>query len=107
VAIATVTTQPSTAVTNGAALATQPDVHVTDNGGNPIAGLTVTATTSAGVVLANASAVTDAGGDASFTALTATGNTGSYTLHFAAGTASVNAAAPTVVAAGAPALVSF
>ncbi len=102
-----VTSQPGTAAVNGVALVVQPVVRVADAADNPVAGASVTATTSAGTVVSGASAISDAAGDAVFTGLTLTGAVGSYTLHFASAPGSDDAAAPTVVTPGAPATITI
>jgi len=84
------TTQPSTSVVNGNTLAQQPVVQLRDAGGNPVstAGVSVAVAISgnpAGVALGGTtSALTNAGGSASFTNLSLTGLTGSYTLALSA-----------------------
>ncbi len=77
---------PSGSATSGVALATQPQVQVRDQSGNPVAqgGLLVTAVASAGATLANATATTDVTGLATFSGLTLTGAAGAYTLTFTA-----------------------
>ncbi len=103
----TVSTEPSANANSGVALATQPVVVVRDGAGNPVGGVTVTASTGAGVTVSGASAVTDTAGAATFTGLTLTGTVGSYTLGFAAGAAAAAAAGPTALGAGAPATVTI
>lgn len=105
-AVLSVTTQPSTAAQSGVALATQPTTHVTDVAGNPVAGVTVTATAGAASV-AGGTATTDGAGDAAFSALTVSGLTASYTLHFATAGASANAAAATALSAGPAAAITI
>jgi len=94
------TTQPSASATSGNALAQQPVVTVP----RAVAGIVVTASlVEAGAVLANATAVTDAAGVATFSGLSLTGTDGAYTLQFASGgwTTVVAAGATTVGGGGA------
>jgi len=100
-----VTTQPSTAATSRDTLTIQPAVFVTDQSGNPVGGVTVTATAGAATVTAG-TATTNGAGAAQFAGLALSGTVGSYTLHFAAGAAGQDAAAATVLSAGAPALLT-
>jgi len=103
----TVATEPATTAVNGVALATQPAVVVEDGAGNLVPGVTVTATTTSGVTLSGATAVTDGSGTAAFADLTLTGTVGSYTLSFAAVAAGQSAGTATVLSAGAPATVTI
>ncbi|MBK8004502.1 MAG: hypothetical protein IPK12_11345, partial [Gemmatimonadetes bacterium] len=82
------TTAPSSGAQSGVALAQQPVVRLEDANGNPVAqaGLTITASITAGSgSLANAQALTDAQGVASFSGLTLSGSAGSFTLSFGSG----------------------
>ena len=88
-----IVTQPgATSAVDGLALNAQPQVQVTDSGGNPVpalAGTTITASlaTSAGVSTLNATPVTpNASGLATFSGLSVTGVVGSYSLSFASAT---------------------
>ncbi len=81
-------TQPSSSVSNGAVLGTQPVVQVRDAYGNnaPKSGATVVATVvagPAGSTIVGDTAITDATGKATFTALAITGLVGSYSIRFA------------------------
>ncbi|MEO8636642.1 MAG: hypothetical protein ABI587_15300, partial [Gemmatimonadales bacterium] len=86
----TLTTQPSSTVTNGTVFVQQPVAQLRDAGGNLVssAGVSVTVALSgspAGVVLGGTTTVvTNAGGTATFTNLSLTGLVGSYTLGFSA-----------------------
>lgn len=84
----TITTQPSTAATNGAPFAQQPVLQLRDASGNAVSqsGVTVTAAiASGGGTLGGTTAVnTDASGAATFTNLTITGPAGDHTLSFSA-----------------------
>ena len=87
-----ITTQPSTTAVSGVALATQPVLRLENSAGDPVAGATVTATINSGPVggtLANATAVTDANGAATFAGLAINGDPGPYVLRFASGALSV------------------
>lgn len=101
------TIQPSTAATNGTALTVQPVIQLRDAFGNNATqtGVTVIAslvTGPLGGALAGDTAITSATGTATFTALRITGTAGNYSLRFAsAPLASVVAATPTALAAGA------
>lgn len=101
-----VATQPSATVQNGVALNTQPVIRLRDAAGvpAPAAGVVVTATlaSGAGVVLANATATTNASGIATFNGLTLTGTVGSYILRFSAPNLTAADANPITVTAGAP-----
>lgn len=89
----TVSTQPPTTATNGAALSGPAAVTLDDGSGTPPAGVTVTAAiaSSPGSQLAGlptltgtTTATTNASGIASFSNLRITGKTGAYTLKFSA-----------------------
>ncbi len=85
-----ISTEPSATAQSGAALVQQPVLELT-NAGAPVSGATITAIINsgpAGASLANAAAVTDAGGIATFSGLAITGAAGDYTLRFESGAAS-------------------
>jgi hypothetical protein len=79
-------TPPPGSAQSGAPLSPQPVVQIVDQSGNPAGqghqGLLVTVAVSAGASVSNESATTDAGGLATFSGLTLSGPTGSYTLTF-------------------------
>jgi adhesin/invasin len=81
-------TQPSASATNGAALAQQPVAQLRDAFGNDVAqaGVTVAATvaTGSGTATGTSTALTDAGGVATFSGLSITGLAGNYTLSLSA-----------------------
>jgi hypothetical protein len=89
----TITTPPSTPATNDEVFSGQPVITITDASGNPVAGVTVTAsiasapsgTSSLGGAVSDN---TDAAGKVSFANLKIVGPVGDYTLGFAAGTLS-------------------
>jgi hypothetical protein len=87
-----ITTNPPVSALSGEVFdpAVQPVVEVTDEGGNPAAGIPVTASkaSGSGTLEGNTSATTDADGIARFGDLGISGS-GSHTLEFTAGTASV------------------
>jgi hypothetical protein len=87
-----ITTNPPVSALSGEVFdpAVQPVVQVTDEGGNPVVGMEVTASTAsgAGTLEGNTSATTDADGVGRFGDLGIAGS-GSHTLEFTAGTASV------------------
>ncbi len=105
------TSQPSTAAQSGMPLGAQPVAQVQDGAGNPVAlaGAAVSVSVVSGAAtFAGAPVATDAGGTATFTALAVSALAGSYTLRFSAtGLAAADAAAPTVVSAGAAARLGF
>ena len=81
-----ITTQPSTSVASGVALAIQPVVKIVDSGGNPVttSNATITATfTSGGVSITNPTATTSSG-VATFTGMALNALVGYYTLTFSA-----------------------
>jgi uncharacterized protein YjdB len=82
----TISTQPSTTVASGSALAQAPAVQLRDAGGNAVAqsGVSVTvAISGSGASLTGSTSVTtNASGIATFTGLGLTGTVGSYTLQF-------------------------
>ena len=83
-----ISTGPSTAARSGQPFAVQPVLELQNGTGNGVAGATITATINtgpAGSSLANATAVTDAAGLATFSGLTITGSPGDYTIQFASG----------------------
>lgn len=95
----TIVTQPPAVAVSGVALSPQPAVAVTDGGGGPVIGATVTATIGtgpAGSSLSGASAVTDANGVATFAGLTITGGPGDYTLQFESGAATATSSTVTI-----------
>ena len=104
------TTEPSASAANGVAFGQQPEIQIQDASGNPVSqsGTTVTAAlaTGAGTLGGTLTAVTDAGGLATFTNLKITGLVGARTLTFTAppltaatsGTVTVGAGAPTQIA---------
>lgn len=102
-----VAVQPSTPTASGTPFATQPVIQLEDQNGNPApqAGVTVTATVSSGPTgsLANATATTNASGQAAFTGLTLTGQVGNYTLSFRAPDLVGATSAPFTITVGAPA----
>ena len=83
-----ITVQPPPATQSGVVFAPQPELRVLDQLGNPAhqAGVTIAATIASGPsgALQNASATTDASGEAAFSGLSLTGLAGSYTLSFSA-----------------------
>ena len=89
----TITTQPSATVVNDEPFPQQPVVHVTDGGGNPVSGVTVTVSIASGPAGATlggtTTALTNGSGDAGFTDLEIVGLVGDYTLQLSAGGASV------------------
>src|SRR5262249_15339676 len=97
--------QPSAGAQAGAALAQQPQVQLRDQSDHPapVAGTGVTATLVSGApTISNATATTNASGLATFSGLALSGTSGSYTFHFSApNLTAVNAAAATVLSAGA------
>ncbi len=102
------TTQPATSAQSGVVLAQQPVVQLRDTSGNAVSlsGRVVTAgVVSGSATLSGASATTNASGVATFTSLAITALAGGYTLRFSSAAptplAAVDAAAPTVVSAGA------
>ena len=103
-------TPPSASATNGVALAQQPAVQVTDAFGNAVAqpGTTVTvAASSGGTIAAGASAVTGAGGDATFSGVILNGLVGNYTLSFSAPALTGVTSGAIALAAGAPSMMSI
>ena len=85
-----ITTGPPTTAQSGVTLVIQPAVRLRDAQDNDVSqsGVVVTATVATGpggATLTNATATTDANGVASFTDLTLSGPTGTYTLSFGAG----------------------
>jgi hypothetical protein len=84
----TITTQPSSTVQNGVALAQNPVIQVRDAGNNAIAqaGVVVTAAigSGGGALSGTTTATTDASGVATFTNLVITGTAGARTLSFSA-----------------------
>jgi adhesin/invasin len=106
-----VAVQPSSPTQSGTPFAQQPVIQVVDQAGNPALqpGVTVTATVSSGPTgsLQNATATTDASGQAAFSGLALTGAVGNYTLSFSApGLAGVNSA-PLALTVGAAARLAF
>ncbi len=86
----TITAEPTTA-TNDVALSPQPVVDVKDSGGNPVPGVSVTASIASGPAgtLSGTTTVTTSGsGTATFTNLELDGLVGTYTLRFTAGSVS-------------------
>jgi len=83
-----ITTQPSSTVQSGVALAQNPVIQVTDAGNNPIAqaGVVVTAAIASGggTLSGTTTATTNASGVATFTNLVITGTAGARTLTFSA-----------------------
>jgi Big-like domain-containing protein len=102
-----ITVQPSSGTASGTPFATQPVVQLEDQNGNPTpqAGVTVTATISAGPKgsVANATASTNGSGQAAFSGLTLTGLAGSYTLSFSASNLVGVNSSPFTITVGAPA----
>ncbi|MBK9067044.1 MAG: carboxypeptidase regulatory-like domain-containing protein [Gemmatimonadetes bacterium] len=106
----TITTQPSSQVTNANALTQQPVLQLRDAGGNavPLAGVNVLAslTDSTGVVLGGTRTVaTNASGVATFTNLALTGTVGSYSLTFTSGALTSATSSSIALVAGSPASV--
>jgi hypothetical protein len=99
------TTQPPTAAIHQVVLGTAPVVQVTDAGGNPVAmaGVSVTASPSAGSVSAGSPVFTDANGKATFSSLALSGAGQQATLSFTASsngfTAATASAATTIATA--------
>jgi hypothetical protein len=83
-----ITVQPPPVTQSGVAFAPQPELRMVDQLGNPVlqAGVSIVATIASGPAgaLQNASATTDASGQAAFSGLSLTGLTGGYTLSFSA-----------------------
>ncbi len=78
-------TQPSATSASGSAFATQPQVQLQDQNGNPLTTTGVAIQATAGsVTLGGTTTVTTVNGVASFTNLSLTGLAGSYTLTFSA-----------------------
>jgi hypothetical protein len=99
-----ITTQPSSTAQSGVAFPQQPALQLQDVSGNAVAqaGVTVTATPSAGALGGTPTAATDASGTATFAGLSITGPAGSYTLDFTApGLAGVTSATITLGAGAA------
>ena len=101
-----VTRQPSATGLSGAALTIQPQVRLRDANGNNVAqgNVTVTAaiaTGPAGATIAGNSAVTAAGGLATFSGLAITGSAGSYRLAFTSGTLVPDTSTAITLSAGA------
>jgi len=85
--------QPSTTAQDGVAFAQQPVLMLGDVSNNPIPGVDVTATVSAGATLTGGTTrTTDGTGQASFSDLALTGTPGDYTLTFTATSVSVTSA---------------
>jgi len=106
-----VSAQPSSPTQSGAPFAQQPVIQVADANGNPTAqpGVVVTAAISSGPTgsLANATATTDAAGQAAFSDLAVTGVAGNYTLSFSApGLAGANST-PFAITVGTAARLAF
>ncbi|MDX1491610.1 MAG: DUF6701 domain-containing protein [Pseudohongiellaceae bacterium] len=82
----TITQQPSASVESGVALAQQPIVQALDGGGNPVSGLSVTASifSGGGTLGGTVTVVTDGSGLASFTDLDISGAPGDRVLRFSA-----------------------
>ena len=82
----TIETQPAGTAQSGVPLSPQPSVQLRDGSGNPVnqAGIAVTAQFASGpsAILSNATASTNASGQATFSGLTITGPAGSYSLTF-------------------------
>ena len=99
-----VAVQPSATATAGIALAQQPAIQLQDASGNAASqtGVSITAVVVSGAAtLTNGTAPTNAGGRATFGALTLSGPVAPYTLRFSApGLISVDAGAATALAAG-------
>jgi hypothetical protein len=96
-------TPPAATATSGNALGQQPVVQLEDAAGNPVStsGVTVTATIYTGSgTLANATAVTNGSGAATFSALTINGTAGSYVLRFDAGGYTTASSSSIAVSAG-------
>ncbi len=107
-----ITTQPSSTVANGAALATQPVVQLKDLSGNnaATAGVNIVASltgTPGGVTLGGTTTIaTNASGTATFTNLSLTGLAGSYTITFAKSGLTSAVSGSISLTAGAPANVT-
>lgn len=104
------TTQPPPSTSSGAVLSPQPAVRLVDQSGNLVAttGTTVTASLASGPgTIGGTLVAATAGGVATFTNLSVTGTTGTYTIQFAApGVASV-VSGTIGVGAGAAAALQF
>ncbi|MBX7120189.1 MAG: Ig-like domain-containing protein, partial [Gemmatimonadaceae bacterium] len=102
---------PSANAQSGVALATPPVVALDDAVGNParVAGVTISAVVASGAAatLTNASATTDANGEATFTGLTITGTAGPVRLRFEASGITPVLADPITLAAGGAARLAF
>ncbi|HEY2805735.1 MAG TPA: hypothetical protein VGI92_07755, partial [Gemmatimonadales bacterium] len=101
-----VSVQPSTTVSNGTLLPTQPVVQIKDAFGNNAgaAGAIVVATVVSGPngsTLAGDTAITDATGKATFSGLGITGLVGNYTIRFASGVLSSVVSSATALTPGA------
>ncbi len=85
----TITTQPSSAATSGAAFSTQPVIELRDVSDNPVSqsGVVVTATIASGggTLGGTKTASTNASGVATFTNLSISGSAGGRTLSFSSG----------------------
>ena len=82
-----IVTQPPATATSGVAFTPQPVLRVLDAHGNPVAGVSVTASmnTGSGSVTGTVTAVTDATGNARYTDLAITGpGSGNHTIRFVA-----------------------
>jgi hypothetical protein len=101
-----ITVQPPPATQSGVAFAPQPELRVLDQLGNPAlkAGVTILATIASGPsgTLQNASATTDASGQAAFSGLSLSGLAGGYTLSFSAAGLGGVTSQPISLAAGSP-----
>jgi hypothetical protein len=95
----TITTQPSSPVTNDVAFAQQPVIQVNDGSGNGVPGVVVTASLNGGGTLGGTvDATTDATGAATYADLKITGLIGDRTIDFTAGLLSATSGTVTVEA---------
>jgi adhesin/invasin len=106
-----ITVQPSSSTQSGTPFAQQPVIQVADANGNPTSqpGVVVTAAISSGPTgtLANATATTDAAGQAAFNGLSVTGVAGNYTLSFSAPGLAGATSSPFAITVGTAARLAF
>jgi len=99
----TMSTQPSSSVASGSALATPPAVQLRDGAGNLVSTSNVSVSVSIGAgasLTGSTSALTDGAGIATFTGLGITGLVGSYQLAFTASGLSGTSSSPVTVTPG-------
>jgi hypothetical protein len=107
----TIATQPSSSNQNGAPFTQQPVIQVVDRDGNPApqGNVVITATVSSGPNgdIQNASATTDAAGQATFSGLSLTGAVGNYTISFSSDGLGGVTSNPIALTVGPPALLAL